>query len=108
EAGCLSEEDLRMLSEVRDIFLNMPLVPCTKCEYCMPCPIGLDIPGIFEAYNKTVSKSKEHAAKIYKEMETRADSCKKCLKCEKKCPQNIKISSEMEKIAEEFSKIKID
>lgn len=53
--GMLSEENLSMLARAKKVYDTMALVSCTKCSYCMPCPFGLDIPKIFEAYNGTVS-----------------------------------------------------
>ena len=65
------------------------LVPCTKCEYCMPCPFGLDIPGIYEIYNQTVNDSREDTVKKYSALTVKADACRKCRKCEGICPQHI-------------------
>ncbi len=96
----LSEDDVKMLSDAKVIYDTMALVSCTKCRYCMPCPFGLDIPAIFEAYNATASKGMKKAKEMYGAIETVADACKSCRKCEKVCPQHIKISEVMKKIVE--------
>lgn len=98
--GMLSDSDLEMLNKAKRIYDTMALVSCTKCRYCMPCPFGLDIPAIFEAYNATASKGMRKAKEMYANIETVADSCKGCKKCEKVCPQHIEISSVMKKIKE--------
>lgn len=102
EVGMLSEYNLKMLAEAKHIYDNMPLVPCTKCAYCMPCPFGLDIPKTFEAYNTSASINMAKAKELYSQLKKGADQCRKCKKCEKVCPQSIKISSEMTKIAKIF------
>lgn len=96
--GMLSQKDLDMLSEAKRIYDTMALVSCTKCKYCMPCPFGLDIPGIFECYNATASKGMRRAKEMYEKIEVVADGCKACRKCEKVCPQHIEISQVMKKI----------
>lgn len=102
EVGMLSEENLEMLRRTKEVFDVMALVPCTKCAYCMPCPFGLDIPKTFEAYNMTASCTGDEARDFYSKIETKADKCRKCKKCEQVCPQNIKISQLMTKIAGVF------
>lgn len=102
QAGMLTQENLDMLAHTKEVFDKMALVPCTKCAYCMPCPFGLDIPKTFEAYNATASLGMDSAKEIYKTLQKGADQCKKCRKCESVCPQSIKISSTMTKIAEIF------
>jgi predicted aldo/keto reductase-like oxidoreductase len=32
-------------------FRRVMKVGCTGCQYCMPCPAGVNIPGCFDAYN---------------------------------------------------------
>ncbi len=103
EAGMLSAANLDMLAHTKDVFDKMALVPCTKCAYCMPCPFGLDIPKIFEAYNATASLGMSRAKEIYDSLNKKADKCRKCKKCESVCPQSIKISQNMTKISEIFS-----
>lgn len=101
EIGMLTEGELEMLRKTKQVFDTMALVPCTKCAYCMPCPFGLDIPKTFEAYNLTAI-NKGEANELYKAIKTKADKCRKCRKCEQVCPQGIKISELMTKIAEIF------
>ena len=80
-------------------------IPCTSCEYCMPCPRGVAIPQIFQLMNyATVYGLKELARSRYgkiastdKVKREKADSCVECGACEKKCPQKIGIIRELRK-----------
>lgn len=101
--GMLSEKDVAMLGKAKEIYDTMALVTCTKCEYCMPCPFGLQIPKTFEAYNKTATAGMKEAKVLYDTIDVKADSCRKCHKCESVCPQHIKISQVMETITKEFA-----
>lgn len=101
--GMLSEKDVAMLGKAKEIYDTMALVSCTKCEYCMPCPFGLQIPKTFEAYNKTATAGMKEAKVLYDTIDVKADSCRKCHKCESVCPQHIKISQVMETITKEFA-----
>ena len=98
--GMLSEEQLSMLAKTREVYQKMALVPCTGCAYCMPCPFGLDIPGIYEIYNQTVKK--------YYSLGKLADACRKCRKCEGICPQHIESSTLMPVIHEKISSMKAE
>lgn len=104
ETGKLSDSEMKMLLNTRKVYLTNAFVPCTKCLYCMPCPFGLDIPAIYDAYNSTVSKGMEKAEEMYSLIAHKADECRKCGACEKKCPQGIKPSEFMDKIADVFRK----
>jgi len=65
---------------------------CTGCEYCLPCPQGINIPKIFEAMNyHRVWGLTEHARSIYQDIDPNAEACVECGQCEEKCPQNIPI-----------------
>lgn len=101
--GMLEEKDIAMLAKAKEIYDTMALVSCTKCEYCMPCPFGLHIPKTFEAYNKTASVGMKEAKELYDTIETKADACRRCRKCEKVCPQSIKISEVMTEIGNAFA-----
>jgi len=93
-----------MLAKAKKIFDTMALVGCTKCRYCMPCPNGLHIPDIFEAYNQTVSAGMEEAKKLYSSLEQNASNCIQCRTCEEECPQHIKISQLMTDVDAVFAK----
>lgn len=100
--GMLLPGEEEMLKKAKTVFETMALVPCTKCAYCMPCPFGLEIPKLMEAYNQTASQGVEKAGELYRTLEKRADACRSCRHCEKECPQHIRISEIMPKIAEIF------
>jgi len=93
--GMLSEQEKEMLAKAKEIFDTMALVSCTKCRYCMPCPNGLQIPDIFEAYNQTASLGMEKARNLYSTFDINASNCVQCRACEEECPQHIEISQVM-------------
>lgn len=49
--GCMDKKRMRAIARVQEIFEAANRVPCTGCNYCMPCPHGINIPGCFSAYN---------------------------------------------------------
>ena len=52
----LSDEDYEFLEETAQLIMKYPTVPCNDCKYCMPCPYGIDIPGVLLHYNKCVNE----------------------------------------------------
>lgn len=121
----LEENDFLM--EVAEDIYNLHTIPCNECNYCMPCPYGLNIPAIFSHYNKCVregyvsalsphegedgqqrprqDKSYWQARRAYLIGYDRsvprlrqADHCIGCGQCMEHCPQNIHIPQEMQKI----------
>ena len=104
--NCVKEEDKERYVKAKETFLNSALVGCTKCLYCMPCPFGLDIPKIFEIYNKLpTSSEKGKFLKEYNTLEVKADACQHCLACEGVCPQHLPISTLMDEIHKAFMAI---
>ena len=102
EAGMLSESELERYARAKHVFDTMALVPCTKCAYCMPCPFGVDIPGVYESYNKIPVTKLESAKEAYSKLDGKADKCRKCGACQKVCPQNIETPVLMPQIAEKL------
>ena len=101
-AGTLTEADFETLEKVKSAIREKEKVGCTGCRYCMPCPKGVDIPGIFRCYNTmyTESKSGGRSQFIQTVGLTRepafASQCIRCGKCEQHCPQGIPIREKLQ------------
>lgn len=97
----LSDRERETLAKALELFLKNTTVPCTGCRYCMPCPYGVDIPHMFDLYNKLkIDKFTDAFKRGYENTpETaRADRCAACGRCEALCPQRINIPEWMEKV----------
>jgi len=77
-------------------------IRCTGCNYCMPCPAGVNIPGSFAAYNTVYSMGYMEGIKQYITssglMSVKSGSpslCVNCGKCETHCPQSIPIMKDI-------------
>jgi len=109
EANSLSEEELKVFDRVKAVMLEKTKIPCTACGYCMPCPVGVDIPGCFSAYNdKYLLGDKQNKMKymqtqgILSKKPAYASLCVECGKCEKHCPQNIAVRKELKTVKKEM------
>ena len=102
-AGCIPDGTL--YEKARDEFKKTYKIQCTGCNYCQPCPKGINIPGCFSAYNTSYALDFITGMKHYV-MSTGAHSptphiaslCIKCGKCESHCPQHIPIRSELDNV----------
>lgn len=121
----LSEDEFRLLETIADEQSRFPLVGCTGCQYCMPCPYGINIPGVFRFYDNSVidgtfissTEQKQYAkmrrrylAGYDKAVETvrQADHCISCAKCVSSCPQHIAIPKQLKRIDDYIEKIRQD
>lgn len=99
----LSKEDKALIYEVRDIYKSKMKVDCTSCEYCMPCPVGVNIPANFRRYNFGSMFNYQQAKKgYYSKPEMNADKCVQCGECEGKCPQHIAIREKLKEVVAYF------
>ncbi|MCQ2408064.1 MAG: aldo/keto reductase [Oscillospiraceae bacterium] len=102
EAGCFTEDERKVIRQVRGAIRKSAKVGCTGCSYCMPCPQGVDIPTAFSCYNKMFLEKKKNSARreyfqvtSFKKNRSDMTKCIGCGKCERHCPQHIEIRREL-------------
>ena len=101
QPGHLTGEDLSMVETIKGIIREQEKVGCTGCRYCMPCPKGVDIPGIFHYYNLMYMEKKaparfEFARNVGLRKEPGfATQCVGCGLCESHCPQHLPIRQKL-------------
>lgn len=104
----LSEEEARVIDEIKNILQGRVQNGCTGCRYCMPCPAGVDIPGCFSAWNTYHMYQNYNTVSWRWEMdlgqEHQAKNCVECGKCEKVCPQKISIREDLKKVQADLDK----
>lgn len=102
----LTAGELAIIDEAKAIFQSRIKVNCTACAYCMPCPVGIDIPGYFSTYNDYwVFDGTPEAKRLYEIRLRRtapASRCVECGQCEGHCPQGIAIREELKNVKELF------
>ena len=120
----LTEEEQEWLEgETSELIKSYPTIDCNDCKYCMPCPYGLDIPGIFVHYNKCVNKGnvpESQQAENYEKARRaflvgydrsvpklrQANHCVQCRVCIPHCPQKIDIPRQLRRIDEFVEQLK--
>ena len=121
----LTEEELEFMERMATQMMEYPTVNCTDCKYCMPCPWGIDIPGIFKHYNTSVTEGRypqTQEQEDYRKLKRaylisydrsiptlrQADHCIQCGECLSHCPQSIPIPRELQRINRYIEKLKQD
>ncbi len=106
----MNEEEYAILDKVRAILNRSIAIPCTACRYCVPhCPNEIAISDYFSIYN-SYSRHPEEDWKMRPVYENiakthgKASACVACGMCEAHCPQRIKITEWLPKIAEVMEK----
>ena len=111
----LTPDDREFLEETAQLMMRYPTIPCNDCKYCMPCPYGLDIPGILLHFNKCINEGNMPASsqdENYRKARRafligydrsvpklrQANHCIGCGQCNPHCPQSIDIPKEMQRI----------
>ena len=113
-AGSLSAEELEIYDKVRKVFNASNKISCTGCAYCMPCPKGINISGCFAAFNASYSMGWTQGVKQYvmntgivSVKSSGPENCVACGKCEKHCPQKIKIIENLKQVRRRLSPLPV-
>ena len=94
--------DLKVIADLQQKYRERTAIPCTRCNYCMPCPNGVKIPIVFEIYNEAFLHEDIPGSRfkyqIFIPEAGRANICVACHNCEDACPQKIPISEWMPRV----------
>lgn len=105
----LNEQEQKTVAKVVEAIRARVKNGCTGCQYCMPCPFGVDIPRNFAVWNEhAMYQNDRHARYMYQTVlteEQRADHCQKCGTCETKCPQKISIRADLQRLDQDLKKL---
>lgn len=108
EVGGMDAAAFEVVAQVKAAFDERVKVRCTQCNYCIPCPVGVDIPRNFRMYNTaSVYDQWEKASESYGQLkpEQRASACVRCKKCESRCPQQIPIAQVLTEVQAALSSL---
>ena len=105
----LCEEEYRIISRVTELINEDTVIPCTTCRCCVAgCPQKIAIPDYFALYNSAKRAITDNISSqfVYSVNLTsthgRAGDCIGCKKCEKACPQHLKITELLKGVSAAF------
>lgn len=104
----LTEKEQKVLSNAIAVYKSSGAITCTYCQYCVGCPVGIDIPKNFNIYNQyKADNKKENFIAAYESIkaENRADKCISCGVCKPKCPQKLDIPTLLKDVAALYKKL---
>jgi hypothetical protein len=108
----LTEAELQLVKRVEKKYRELLKVGCTGCQYCMPCPSGVNIPLCFEEYNNLYLTGNADGEKFMYAARLGgavglgtpefASLCVQCGECREKCPQHLDIPVLLESVVTEL------
>jgi len=103
--GSLTEAERKTIDGIKNVFNKIDKIPCTGCNYCMPCPQKINIPAFFNAYNSSFSLGLGAGLNHYmvnagflSDVPHFVSDCIECGKCESHCPQRIEIRKQLKAV----------
>lgn len=110
-SGAMKAYELSVIKNVAQSYRRLMRVPCTGCQYCMPCPSGVNIPANFSIYNDYCMFGDEQRSRgMYAMMlmggftgkRSDASLCHECKKCMERCPQHIAIPEQLKCVSNDL------
>jgi len=105
----LSSAELAVYAAVVRVFRKSYKINCTSCNYCLPCPLGINIPACLSAYNASYVQGFVTGMTLYltstaglTKTPVSPHVCNQCGRCEKHCPQNIPIRKALKRVGRRF------
>ena len=107
----MKADELAVIKNVAESYRRLMKVQCTGCQYCMPCPSGVNIPRNFSVYNDYCMFSDEQRSREMYAMilmggltgqRIDASLCQDCKKCMERCPQHIAIPEQLKSVASDL------
>jgi uncharacterized protein len=109
----LTNNELELVNRVEQKYNQLMKIGCTGCQYCMPCPSGVDIPECFSIYNNLHMFGNADGARftyairmsgVFTNTEPGgfASQCIECGQCTDICPQSLKIPDLLKAVVEEL------
>ncbi len=105
EIGMITQEEEKIYEKIKEEYEKLKNIPCTSCNYCMPCPHGVNIPKCFQEYNLDIISGNENEAIQYRfhlNQDRKAHNCTQCGACFYLCLQQINIPLQLKKVEEHF------
>ncbi|MDD3574919.1 aldo/keto reductase [Methanospirillum sp.] len=105
--GDLTSEEHEIIRNIAKTWQSFMKVPCTGCQYCMPCHFGVNIPSCFEMYNNlfmfgdTWRTNASYVIRLGGVMSGHsvASACRDCGACVSACPQGIDIPKRLKEVS---------
>ena len=96
----LADEELKAMDKVRE---QLGTDFCRRCNYCAPCTVGINIPGVFlfAGYLQRYDLA-DWAKDRYSTLKVKASACIGCGKCEPRCPYHLPIREKLKKCAQDM------
>ncbi len=97
QSNILKPDELAIYDKARLAWESIINIECTGCNYCLPCPAKVEIPGIFKAWNDSARAPEQKwlYSVIYTEKGQDATNCINCGKCVELCPQKLAIPEQL-------------
>jgi len=115
--GAMKADELNTIKNVAESYRHLMKVQCTGCEYCMPCPQGVNISANFRIYNDYCMFGEEQQSRAMYGMmlmggftgkNADASLCKECKQCMERCPQHIAIHEQLKSVSKNLGGAKTE